>query len=91
MGHPGVATILFTAGSEDIPPEEIPAWHSVLRWGWFSTQVGDHINEWRNALGSRAVHYAAAGLTLDEAIERDRTGGYDPAALDTLIALRRPT
>lgn len=85
------ATILDTCQEEGIPPEEIPAWYTALNWGWFNPEDAETIINWRNALGVRAVRYAAAGFTLDEANERDRTGGYDPAALDMLAALRRPT
>lgn len=76
---------------EGIPDTELPGW---VRAGLITPfpaspeGVVRTIVRWRTRLGCRAVHWAAAGYTLDEACRLDRAGGYDREGLGVLAALR---
>ena len=77
-----------------IPDEELPGWAAAGMLPMFPTSpdgVVREISRWRHRLGNRAVRWAEAGMSLDEATRLNTDGWYDPQALAVMAGLRTGT
>lgn len=77
-----------------IPDSELPGWAAAGMLPMFPTSpegVVRDISRWRHRLGDRAVLWASAGMTLDEATRMNAEGRCDPQVLATMAGLRTGT